>query len=64
MLAVVPAILTPCTGVCTLGEDGLCQGCHRTGDEIARWGLMNDVQRLRLMDIVLPLRESGDSKNG
>jgi predicted Fe-S protein YdhL (DUF1289 family) len=64
MLAVVPAILTPCTGVCTLGEDGLCQGCHRTGDEIARWGLMNDLQRLRLMDTVLPRRESDDSKIG
>ncbi len=64
MLAVVPVILTPCTGVCTLGEDGLCQGCHRTGDEIARWGLMNDVQRLRMMDAVLPLRELGDRKNG
>ena len=59
MLPVVPATLTPCTGVCTLGEDGLCQGCHRTGDEIARWGLMNDVERLRLMDTILPLRETG-----
>ncbi len=64
MLAVGPAILTPCTGVCTLGDDGLCQGCHRTGHEIARWGLMNDVQRLRLMDTILPLRGLGDSKNG
>ena len=57
MLAVVPVILTPCTGVCTLGEDGLCQDCHRTGDKIARWGLMNDVQRLRMMDTVMPVRE-------
>jgi predicted Fe-S protein YdhL (DUF1289 family) len=64
MPAVVPAILTPCTGVCTLGEDDLCQGCHRTGDEIASWGLMSDVQRLRLMDSVLPLRESGNSTSG
>ena len=62
MLSVVPAILTPCTGVCTLGEDGLCLGCHRTGAEIALWGQMNDVERLRLMDTVLPLREAGDSK--
>lgn len=64
MLPVVSAILTPCTGVCTLGEDGLCLGCHRTGGEIARWGQMSDVERVRLMDIILPMREAGDSKNG
>ncbi len=40
----------------------MCLGCHRTGDEIARWGQMNDVERLRLMDKILPLRERGDSK--
>ncbi len=62
MLPVAPAILTPCTGVCTLGEDGLCLGCHRTSSEIARWGQMNDVERLRLMDTILPLREAGDGR--
>jgi predicted Fe-S protein YdhL (DUF1289 family) len=62
MLLDASAILTPCTGVCTLGEDGLCLGCHRTGAEIARWGQMNDVERLRLMDTILPLREAGDCK--
>ena len=62
MLLDAPAILTPCTGVCTLAEDGLCLGCHRTGAEIARWGQMNDVERLRLMDTILPLREAGVSK--
>ena len=62
MRPVVPAILTPCTGVCTLGGDGLCMGCHRTGAEIARWGQMNDNERLRMMDIILPLREVADGK--
>ena len=64
MLPVVPATLTPCTGVCTLGEDGLCLGCHRTGTEIARWGQMTDVERRCLMDTILPLRETGDHKKG
>lgn len=51
------AVLSPCTGVCTLGEDGLCQGCLRTSAEIARWSQMGDEERLVLMDAVLPARE-------
>lgn len=58
MTTPLPAILTPCTGVCTLDGDGICLGCHRTTEEIARWGLMDDDERMRLMDVVLPAREA------
>ena len=51
------AVLSPCIGVCTLGDDGLCEGCLRTTAEIARWSQMNDDERLRLMETVLPTRE-------
>jgi predicted Fe-S protein YdhL (DUF1289 family) len=51
------AILSPCIGVCGLGADGLCDGCLRTGDEIARWMAMGDAERRRIMDDVLPKRE-------
>jgi hypothetical protein len=51
-------ILTPCIGICSLDEAGFCEGCFRTGDEIARWSLMGDAERQRLMDDVLPERES------
>ncbi|HET6782560.1 MAG TPA: DUF1289 domain-containing protein [Pseudoxanthomonas sp.] len=51
------AVLSPCIGVCTLADDGLCQGCLRTTAEIARWSQMNDDERLRLMESVLPGRE-------
>jgi predicted Fe-S protein YdhL (DUF1289 family) len=50
------AVLSPCIGVCILDEDGLCQGCHRSGDEIAAWGAMGDDTRLRYMDVILPAR--------
>ena len=50
------AVLSPCIGICNIDDDGLCQGCHRTGDEIAAWSLMNDDVRLRLMEDVLPRR--------
>jgi predicted Fe-S protein YdhL (DUF1289 family) len=57
------AVLSPCIGICSIDDDGLCAGCHRTGDEIARWSLMNDDARLRLMEDVLPLRavQRGDA---
>jgi predicted Fe-S protein YdhL (DUF1289 family) len=52
-----PAILTPCIGICELAADGCCEGCHRTGTEIARWASMEDSERRWLMDEVLPARE-------
>jgi predicted Fe-S protein YdhL (DUF1289 family) len=51
--------LTPCTGVCRLDAGGLCVGCLRTGDEIARWSTMDNAQKLWIMDEVLPHRVSG-----
>ncbi len=57
MNSVFRAVLSPCTGVCTMAEDGLCHGCHRTSAEIACWIHMGDDERLRLMENVLPERE-------
>jgi len=50
-------ITSPCTGVCRLGSDGLCDGCLRTATEIASWIGMADSERRRLMDDVLPIRD-------
>jgi predicted Fe-S protein YdhL (DUF1289 family) len=52
------AVQSPCTGVCTLDQNGFCDGCLRTGDEIAGWLAMDDAQREHLMDSVLPEREA------
>lgn len=51
-------ILSPCIGICTMAGDGLCEGCARTLDEIARWGSYDDEQRRVLMDDLLPAREA------
>ncbi|MDR5907065.1 DUF1289 domain-containing protein [Franzmannia qiaohouensis] len=38
--------VSPCTKVCRIDErNGLCEGCGRTLDEIARWGSMNEAER-------------------
>jgi len=55
-LAPVPPLLTPCIGICRLDAHGYCIGCRRTGAEIARWRNMDDDERRRYMDVVLPAR--------
>jgi predicted Fe-S protein YdhL (DUF1289 family) len=43
-------VKTPCVKVCQMDpRRGLCLGCKRTLDEIARWGLMSDVERERVL---------------
>jgi predicted Fe-S protein YdhL (DUF1289 family) len=49
-------VKTPCIKVCQMEPRlGLCLGCKRTLDEIARWGTMDDAERERVL-AQLPLR--------
>ncbi|MDB5944634.1 MAG: hypothetical protein JWQ13_4200 [Ramlibacter sp.] len=47
LAAVDVALPSPCVSVCRMdAASGLCEGCLRTIDEIAAWGLMdNDEKR-------------------
>lgn len=49
------APLSPCVGICTMDEGGLCLGCGRNLDEIASWGSLSDSERASVM-AVLPER--------
>jgi uncharacterized protein len=41
---------TPCIKVCVIEpQTGLCQGCGRSLDEIARWATMTGDERRRIM---------------
>ncbi|MDE2181632.1 MAG: DUF1289 domain-containing protein [Alphaproteobacteria bacterium] len=41
---------TPCIKVCLMDEQsGLCRGCGRMIDEIARWASMSDEERDAVM---------------
>ena len=51
-------ILSPCIGVCVLDQQNVCEGCLRLSDEIARWSIMSDAERLHIMNTVLPEREA------
>jgi uncharacterized protein len=45
------SIATPCIQVCVMDStSGLCTGCGRTLDEIARWGSMSEAERARVID--------------
>jgi hypothetical protein len=40
---------SPCVGLCRIDEQGLCEGCARTLDEIAGWTRMTVGERERVM---------------
>lgn len=41
---------SPCSKVCTLGEDDICLGCLRSLDEISAWGSADRRERLQILD--------------
>jgi uncharacterized protein len=49
-------IESPCVNICTLdARSGICLGCGRTVDEIARWTAITPAERTRVMS-ELPAR--------
>ena len=56
------AIVSPCINVCTMDAvTGLCAGCGRKLEEIARWASMSDGERAAIMR-ELPARQSRDKQ--
>lgn len=50
-------VASPCKLVCVIHPGaGICVGCNRTRDEIARWSLMSNEERRDLMR-TLPERD-------
>lgn len=46
----MPEIPSPCIGICRLDpETGLCEGCLRSGGEIAAWPFASDAERLAIV---------------
>ena len=40
------AVPSPCISVCRIDPaTGWCEGCYRTIDEIAHWGLLDDEEK-------------------
>ena len=53
---------TPCINICTLDRAaGLCLGCGRTIEEIARWSTMSEAERRRVMTELAARKASGSA---
>jgi len=50
---------SPCISVCEM-EDGLCAGCFRTLDEIARWSRSSDDDKRLILAAVAQRRIGRD----
>jgi predicted Fe-S protein YdhL (DUF1289 family) len=50
---------SPCISVCRMNQaSGLCEGCHRTIDEIIQWGNADDeAKRVILLRIAQRCKE-------
>ena len=56
-------IESPCIKICTLdARSGLCLGCGRTIDEIARWAAMSEPERALIM-AELPARRASRAES-
>jgi predicted Fe-S protein YdhL (DUF1289 family) len=40
---------SPCIGVCTVADNGLCMGCFRTLHEIANWLSLSESERRQIL---------------
>ncbi len=38
-------VVSPCVAVCLLNMDDICTGCHRSGEEIREWVLLDNTER-------------------
>ena len=50
---------SPCVSVCALGEGDICIACHRSGEEISRWGSLNNDEK-RAVWALIRQREQGE----
>ncbi len=42
-------IPSPCISICAMNEDDVCIGCYRTAAEIREWMLMDDEEKLEVL---------------
>ena len=47
MTGIIPS---PCVSICSMNEEDLCIGCYRTAKEIREWLLMEDDERIDVIE--------------
>ncbi len=56
-------VKNPCIHVCTLDEEKICLGCHRSAEEIRSWFTMSDEQKRQVLLNTEKRRRIKDSNN-
>lgn len=51
---------SPCVSICELGKGDICVACHRSGQEISRWGRMSNEEK-RSVWALIRRREQGEN---
>ena len=46
--SVVPS---PCIDICELDEGSICLGCYRAIEEIAGWGMLDNAEKLEIIEL-------------
>jgi predicted Fe-S protein YdhL (DUF1289 family) len=60
-----PTIASPCVNVCSIdARTGWCEGCLRTIDEIAAWGVLNNAQKREVWKLLPQRRHAIDASRG
>lgn len=58
-------VASPCVNVCRMDPvSGICEGCYRTLDEIARWGSASDDDKRCILASVQRRRDMPAPWNG
>lgn len=55
-----PPVGSPCISVCALNEDDVCMGCYRTADEITQWILLDNQERIQVLEQAAERRRKGN----
>lgn len=50
------SVPSPCINICVMGDDGYCDGCLRTIEEIATWSILSDQEQLDIINEKFPER--------
>ncbi|MGB1158647.1 MAG: DUF1289 domain-containing protein [Porticoccaceae bacterium] len=42
-------VKSPCISLCRLNDNGICEGCYRTAEEIKHWSYLDNQQRSQVL---------------
>lgn len=54
-------VTSPCSSICSLNEDDVCIGCHRTSSEIRDWRHMLGSQKREVLRLCSQRSQADDT---